>query len=77
MTDLDPAERQALDFASRALRDNSSRTPETIRKVVEAAAYMAKMSFPDHELNVEAIVSELLHSASVWTERPAIFRTER
>lgn len=77
MIDFNPAEKQTLDFASRALRDNPVRSQETILKVVEAGAIMAKMTFPDDPINVEAIVSELRHSASVWTERPAMLSDGR
>ncbi len=72
MIDLNEAEKQALDFASRALQSETSRTQEKIRQLVEAAAIMAGVSKPGLAVNVEALVAELSHAASVWTERPAI-----
>jgi len=72
MIDLNEAEKQALDFASRALQGESSRTEEKIHKLVEAAAVMASVSKPEMSVNVKALIAELSHAASVWTERPAI-----
>lgn len=72
MIDLNEAEKQALDFASRALQAESSRTPETIRKLVEAAAAMAAITQPGLQVNVDGLVAELGHAASVWTERPVV-----
>jgi hypothetical protein len=77
MIDLNEAEKQALDFASRALQSESSRTEEKIRQLVEAAAVMASVSKPGITVNVEALVAELSHAASVWTERPAVLSDGR
>ncbi len=71
MIDLNPAEKQTLDNASRALQDNISRSPETIQKMVEASAVMASISFPDLSVDRAAITAELINSASVWSEKPA------
>lgn len=72
MIDLNEAEKEALDFASRALQSKQSRTPETIRKLVEAAAIMAATTQPGLHVDVDAIVAELSHAASVWTESPVV-----
>jgi len=77
MIDLNEAEKQALDFASRALQSESSRTEEKIRHLVEAAAVMASVSKPGMTVNVKALVAELLHAASVWTEQPAVLSDGR
>jgi hypothetical protein len=77
MIDLNEAEKQALDFASRALQSESSRTEGKIRQLVEAAAVMASVSKPGMTVNVEALIAELSHSASVWTERPAVLSDGR
>ncbi len=77
MTDLNEAEKQALDFASRALQSETSRTEDKIRQLVGAAAVMASVSKPDMTVNVEALVAELSHAASVWTERPAVLSDGR
>ena len=72
MIDLNEAEKEALDFASRALQSKNSRTPETIRKLVEAAAIMAATTQPGLQVDVEALVAELGHAASVWTASPIV-----
>ena len=77
MIDLNEAEKQALDFASRALQSESSRTEEKIRQLVEAAAVMASVSKPGMNVNVEALIAELSYAASVWTERPAVLSDEK
>lgn len=77
MIDLNEAEKQALDFASRALQGEASRTQEKIRQLVEAAAIMAGVSKPDLTVNVEALIAELEHAASIWTERPAVLSDGR
>lgn len=77
MIDLNEAEKQALDFASRALQSELSRTEEKIRQLVEAAAVMASVSKPGMTVNVEALVAELSHAASVWTVRPAVLSDGR
>ena len=59
MIDLNEAEKQALDFASRALQGEASRTREKIRQLVEAAAIMAGVSKPDLTVNAEALIAEL------------------
>lgn len=77
MIDLNEAEKQALDFASRALQGEQSRTEVKIRQLVEAAAVMASVSKPGLSMNVEALVAELAYAASVWTERPAVLSDGR
>ena len=77
MIDLNEAEKQALDFASRALQGESSRTEQKIRQLVEAAATMASVSKPGFSVNVEALVAELAYAASVWTEPPAVLSDGR
>ncbi len=77
MIDLNEAEKQALDFASRALQSESSRTEGKIRQLVEAAAVMASVSKPGMTVDVEALIAELSHAASVWTEKPAVLSDGR
>ena len=77
MIDLNEAEKQALDFASRALQGETSRSPETIRKLVEAAAGMAAITQPELTVNIEALIAELGHAASVWTARSIVLSNNR
>jgi hypothetical protein len=77
MIDLNDAEKEALDFASRALQSKNSRTPETIQKLVEAAAIMAATTQPGLRVDVDALVAELGHAASVWTETPVVLSNFR
>ena len=77
MIDLNEAEKQALAFASRALQAEPSRTLQTIRKLVEAAAGMAAITQPTHTVNIEALIAELEHAASIWTETTIILTNEK
>ncbi len=79
MIDLNEAEKQALDFASRALQSEpaASRTTAKIRQLVEAAVIMAGVSKPGLSVNAEALIAELEHATSVLTERPAVLTDGR
>lgn len=72
MIDLNDAEKQVLDFASRALQDEPFRTAEKITQIVQAAATMAAISKPGVPVNAAALIAELAHAVSVWTEKPAV-----
>jgi hypothetical protein len=74
MIDLNEAEKQALDYASRALQSEpaASRTTAKIRQLVEAASIMAGVSKPELSVNAEALIAELEHATSVITERPTV-----
>ncbi|MBE2284612.1 MAG: Z1 domain-containing protein [Prosthecobacter sp.] len=79
MIDLNEAEKQALDFASRALQGElpSARTSAKIRQFVDAAVTMAGMTKPGFSVNAEALIAELEHATSVLTERPAVLTDGR
>jgi hypothetical protein len=72
MIDLNEAERLVMDNASRELQDEPSRTPETIRRLVELYASVANITKPGLSINLDALVAELGHAASVWTESPIV-----
>lgn len=72
MIDLNEAERLVMDNASRELQDEPSRTPETIRRFVELYASVANITKPGLSINLDALVAELGHAASVWTESPIV-----
>jgi hypothetical protein len=79
MIDLNEAEKQALDFASRALQGElpAARTAAKIRQFVELAVSMASVTKPGFSVNAEALVAELEHATSVLTERPAVLTDGR
>lgn len=77
MIDLNEAEKRVLDHASRDLQDDKDRTPERIRRLVEIHIASSELFKPGFVINVEALIAELSHSASVWTERPAVLSDGR
>jgi hypothetical protein len=79
MIDLNEAEKQALDFASRALQGEapSARTSDKIRQFVDLAVSMASVTKPGFLVNAEALIAELEHATSVLTERPAVLTDGR
>lgn len=74
MNDLNEAEKQALDFASRALQGEppAARTLAKIRQVVDLAVSMASVTKPGLAVNAEALIAELEHATSVCTKPPAV-----
>jgi len=79
MIDLNEAEKQALDFASRALQGEppAARTSAKIRQFVDLAVSMASVTKPGCSINAEALIAELEHATSVLTERPAVLTDGR
>ncbi|MCX6880662.1 MAG: hypothetical protein NTW21_43675 [Verrucomicrobia bacterium] len=77
MIDLNEVERRVLDHASRDLQDELGRTPEKIRRLVEIHAASAAFLNPGFAINIEALIAELAHAASVWTERPSVLSDGR
>lgn len=79
MIDLNEAEKQALDFASRALQGEApaARTSAKIRQFVDLAVSMASVTKPGFLVNAEALIAELEHATSVLTERPAVLTDGR
>jgi hypothetical protein len=79
MIDLNEAEKQALDFASRALQGElpAARTSAKIRQFVDLAVSMASVTKPGFSVNAEALIAELEHATSVLTERPAVLTDGR